>query len=234
MKNITKAVALGLGTVILSIGISACVDTSVGVNARVDVNGSEVINTQLSTDEWETADIMEITSTQKGLFAEAVGQLDGYFYEPIAMLATKTGSGTTFCFLCQSTIVANDSVNILKLTYIKLDDNGNASFVKDEDLLLPGAGDGTTVGSWAYADSPEITDEIRDVINKASETLTGAVYEPVAYLGSQVVAGTNHAILCKAVPSTSGLEDKGSYVIVYIYEDLEGNCEITETTDIDL
>ena len=70
------------------------------------------------------------------------------------------------------------------------------------------------------------------MINKASESLTGSYYEPIAYIGSQVVAGTNHAILCKTMPSVSGQETNSSLVLVYVYEDLQGNCEITDTEDI--
>ena len=234
MKSITKVLALGLCAGLLTCCITACSDSSVNFNARVNVNGSEIINTQISSDKWVAAENMEISSAYKGMFAEAVGQLDGYMYEPIALLATKTGSGTTYCFLSQGMVVTQNPVTSFKLTYINLDDNGNASFVKDEDLVLPGAGDGMVVGGWAYADSAEITDDIRAVVDKASETLTGAAYVPVAYMGSQVVAGTNHAIFCKIVPSTAGGNDDATFAIVYIYEDLQGNCEITETSDVDI
>ena len=68
----------------------------------------------------------------------------------------------------------------------------------------------------------------------ATTTLTGAVYEPVAYVGSQCVAGTNHAILCRVLPSVSGLSTPAALAIVYVYEDLDGNCEITSTEDIEM
>ena len=235
MKSLTKVLALGLCAGILTCGFTACTDnSSVRVNARVNLNGSEIVNTEISTDKWVVEENMDITSTHRGMFAEATGELDGYMYEPVALLATKTGSGTTYCFLSKGTVVTQDPVISLKLTYIKLDDNGNASFVKDEDLVLPGTGDGMVVGGWAYAESAEITDDIKAVVDKASETLTGAAYIPVAYMGSQVVAGTNHAIFCKVTPSTAGGNDDASFAIVYIYEDLQGNCEITETVDVDI
>ncbi|MBQ9901325.1 MAG: hypothetical protein IJM51_02915 [Clostridia bacterium] len=81
------------------------------------------------------------------------------------------------------------------------------------------------VGGWTTPESPVVSKEVKDVLAKATEKLTGATYEPVAYLGSQVVAGTNHLILCKMTPTTKDAES--TYAIVTVYEDLEGNAEIT-------
>lgn len=81
-------------------------------------------------------------------------------------------------------------------------------------------------GGWIKAGSPVITDDFEKVFEKAVSKLDGVDYTPVAYLASQVVAGTNHCVLCKATPVVPGA--KTTYSIVYIYEDLEGNAEITE------
>lgn len=60
--------------------------------------------------------------------------------------------------------------------------------------------------------------------------MVGAVYEPVQLLGTQVVAGTNYALLCRvtgvypdAVPE---------YCVVYVYADLEGNASLQEVQDL--
>lgn len=58
-------------------------------------------------------------------------------------------------------------------------------------------------GGITDAASPVVPDEVKTVFDKAAATLTGVGYEPVAYLGSQVVAGTNHFLLCKATPTTA-------------------------------
>ena len=91
---------------------------------------------------------------------------------------------------------------------------------------------GDIVGGWTRADSPEITDDITKLLDKATQTLTGATYTPVAYVASQVVAGTNHCILCKVAPVVPDAAAK--YALVYIYEDLEGNAEITKVLDTDV
>ena len=69
----------------------------------------------------------------------------------------------------------------------------------------------------------------------SAETLTGISYVPVAYLGSQVVAGTNHAFLCRAVTAYPGsLETDPAYAMVYLYEDLSGQVSILSIADFDV
>ena len=81
-------------------------------------------------------------------------------------------------------------------------------------------------GGWTRAGSPVITDDFNKVFDKAVSEFDGVDYTPVAYLASQVVAGSNHCVLCKATPVVP--DAKTTYAIVYVYEDLEGNAEITE------
>lgn len=85
---------------------------------------------------------------------------------------------------------------------------------------------GGLTGGWENSDSPVVTDEVKAVLEKATAEMTGATYEPVAYIGSQVVAGTNHRILCKMTPVVPDAES--TYAIVTVYEDLEGNASVIE------
>lgn len=80
-------------------------------------------------------------------------------------------------------------------------------------------------GGWGLATSPEITDDLQAVFDKATEALAGATLTPVAYIGSQVVAGMNYRFLCKAVATVP--DATGEYVVVTIYNDLQNNAEIT-------
>lgn len=84
------------------------------------------------------------------------------------------------------------------------------------------------VGGFQRAESPVITDEIKEMCDIAFRGREGAQYTPVALLGEQVVAGMNYAILFKNASETDGLE---TYSIGYIYQDLEGNAEITKMKD---
>lgn len=241
MKRLTtKLFTLGLTAVILTCGLTACkINKSVNINADVKVNGEEVFSTKISTDSWEIPQINKVTVDQKKYFEEAVGKLDGYFYEPVALLGTQIVSGTNYCFLCTPTITADNAMGSMVLTYVYVDLQGEATYLKDDRLVLPGtesaSDDGTPmVGGWSYAESAAITDDVKNMVYKAAEANGGDLYEPIAYVGSQIVSGTNHAILCKTMPSASGKDTKSSLVLVYVYEDLQGNCEITSAEDIKL
>ena len=102
------------------------------------------------------------------------------------------------------------------------------------DAGTAGAVVGTvTVGGWKTADDPTITQDIEQMLSKALDGyqtgITKLTYTPVAYLGSQVVAGTNHAILCKA----TGDNGASAWVIVYLYQDLKGNVSVMNIADFD-
>lgn len=91
---------------------------------------------------------------------------------------------------------------------------------------------GIMTGGYNVSDDITITEDVRAIFDKALDGMTGVSYEPVAYLGYQVVAGTNHAILCKATITYP--DAVPHYTIMYIYEDLDGNVEITGNQDIEL
>lgn len=86
-------------------------------------------------------------------------------------------------------------------------------------------------GGWSAAEDNTVTEERKAVFDKALEGLTGVDYEPIAYLGSQVVAGTNHCFLCRATVVYPDAEP--TLKLVFIYEDLEGNAEILQIADFD-
>ncbi|MBR6164793.1 MAG: hypothetical protein IKQ45_02560 [Clostridia bacterium] len=103
-------------------------------------------------------------------------------------------------------------------------------------MLIPAAfADPVMAGGWTPSADPAVTEELQALFDKGTETLTGVSYIPVAYLGSQVVAGTNHAFLCQAVTAYPGsLETAPAYAMVYLYEDLSGNVSILSIAEFDI
>ena len=101
-------------------------------------------------------------------------------------------------------------------------------------MMFTAASAETLSGGWAPSGDPAVTEELKALFEKGTEALTGVAYIPVAYLGSQVVAGTNHAFLCQAVTAYPGsLETDPGYAMVYLYEDLSGNVSILSIADFD-
>ncbi len=91
------------------------------------------------------------------------------------------------------------------------------------------------VGGWKPSADPTITEDLQSLFEKGTATLTGMGYIPVVYLGSQVVAGTNHAFLCQAVTAYPGsIETAPAYAIIYLYENLRGEVSILNIADFDI
>lgn len=76
------------------------------------------------------------------------------------------------------------------------------------------------VGSTAMSKNPAA----RAAFKKATAELEGVSYQPIAVLGTQVVAGTKYAILCKAAPVVPDAAPE--ITIMYIYENVDGTVEI--------
>ena len=87
------------------------------------------------------------------------------------------------------------------------------------------------LGGWVKAESPEITEELQALFDKGLDDLVGVGYMPVAYLGSQVVAGTNHCFLAQATLVYPGAEP--TYVLIYLYKNFQGEVEIMNIADFD-
>ena len=85
-------------------------------------------------------------------------------------------------------------------------------------------------GGWTPAEDFSVTEERRAIFDKGMAVLLGVDYEPLAYLGSQVVAGKNHVFLAKGTAVTPALPV--SYALVYLYEDLQGGVKVLTVANL--
>ena len=81
-------------------------------------------------------------------------------------------------------------------------------------------------GGYVDVEDGTLTDELKDIFSKALEGLTGAKYEPVELVATQVVAGTNYKFLANGTKTTNPIT-KGTYYIT-IYKDLQGNVKLLD------
>ena len=93
---------------------------------------------------------------------------------------------------------------------------------------------GMLAGGWTVTEDPTITDDLNTIFSQALDSYqTGTItvaYTPVTLLGTQVVAGTNYAVLSKA----SEINNGSKWVIIYLYQDLEGNASVLSIADVTL
>lgn len=91
------------------------------------------------------------------------------------------------------------------------------------------------VGGWQIdlnGVSLAFPNDASDAFNEAIEKQAEWQFEPLALLGTQVVAGTNYMFLCKYIPM-NGVE-AASYKVVVIYKDLEGVATLSQVRDFDV
>ena len=190
--------------------------------------GSEVIDGGFSPAESPT-----VTDQVKALVEKASANLTGASFVPVAYVESQVVAGKNHVVLCKAVPSVPNAAATYALVTIYEDPDGNAEItnILDSKATAPAEPDpdNPTVGGFVQPESVEVSDEAKTALTKACETLTGAEYKPVALLASQIVAGTNYTMLCRATPT---VPDSGDYfVIVTVYADLNGNAEITETCE---
>lgn len=80
--------------------------------------------------------------------------------------------------------------------------------------------------------SGEMTDEMQLLFERGMADLLGVSYTPMALLGTQLVAGTNYCFLCQATVIYPNA--KPYYVLVYLYEDLEGQVSVLQIDELNI
>ena len=84
-------------------------------------------------------------------------------------------------------------------------------------------------GGWSVnttASALKLNKQARQALTKATEKYTGMELTLLAVLGKQVVAGTNYCFLCYGKTTAQNPDTK--LCMVYVYQDLKKNAEITK------
>ena len=226
MKNVMKRLFAGTLALMMLFAMTGC-----KANAQslvVEKAAAPMIGQTVGG--WTAAEDTALTDDQRSLFEKALEGLAGVGYEPVAYLGSQVVAGLNHCFLCKATVVYPGTEPTYKLVYIYEDLDGNASLTDVVDLL--GDGSEALPGGWSIAEDAAMSEDVQAAFDKAMESLLGVDYEPVAVLGSQVVAGMNYKILCKATVVSP--EAKTGYALVTIYSALDGHAEVLDITDVAL
>lgn len=153
---------------------------------------------------------------------------------PVALIAQQVVAGTNDMILCQKD-------GAYRMIVIYRDLQGNAQLSKNTEFKLTDytntngeAKNEVLAGGWSVPSDVTklpLPDNANDAFDKASSGLTGSNIEPMALLGTQVVAGTNYATLCRVTPVTP--DAIPSIQVVTVYADLQGNASFTSFCPID-
>lgn len=206
------------------------------VNEEIkEAEENEMTNEPLAGGWTPAEDFGDITVERRTVFDKGMETLLGVDYEPLAYLGSQVVAGTNHVFLVKGTAVVPTRPLSYALAYFYEDLQGNVTILNIAQLPIVPQEDGTLalpeeglMGGWSYAEDPAVTEEILTRFSKTLAGKTGVSYAPVANLGTQVVAGINRCLLCEmSAPQPH-------YVLVYVYEKLDGGAELSQVIDLDV
>ncbi len=193
-------------------------ETTVETEAAVELPGG-----------WSMAESPDVTEEVSALLEKATDDLLGAAYSPVAYIGSQPVSGTNHALLCTITPVVPDAVGTYAVVILYEDPHGNVEITKilnsEAEAEIPVDSE-VLLGGWTAPESLTVTEEAEAALAKASEKKLGADYEALALLATQVVSGTNYSLLCRVTAVTP--EAEPACMIVHVYEDTEGNAEITD------
>ena len=200
--------------------------------------------TEAKSGGWELYDneANVLPDTVQEAFDKAVEKYTGSELKPVAYVASQVVAGTNYMILCEAaTTTETPSVSYqMVVVYADLQGNAEITQVNEFDLTAYTEGGSSEIsteqlaGGWQIAEdrsSAVIPQEAKDVFDKAAAALDGNELEPMVLLGTQLVAGKNYAFFCFSTLQTE--ETIHGAQVVIVYEDLEGNAEITNISTID-
>lgn len=170
----------------------------------------------------------EITPEITALMKKAVQGTVGAIETPVAYIGSQAAAGTNYFVLCSERAVPTAQAYYVFVT-LHEDLEGKAKIVDVWESGLADPRDAAAEGNWQSPDSPQVTQEAAEALEKAVEGQVGVRYRPLALLATQAVSGTNYSLLCQAEAVVP--DPVPEYYILQVYEDLEGNAEIMETYD---
>lgn len=181
-----------------------------------------------------TGNKQDLEDNVKEIFDNAKSDYSGEL-DYVALLAKQVVAGTNYMFLCKSednykvVIVYNNLENVSQITHVS--DFDPTKYVNEEYEL----DNEKLVGGW-YVEIPDkpmsLSKDIQEYFDKATETMTGATYYPIAVVTHQDKSGTNYGILCYGEGSYKGSE--AGIFMVTLYVDETDKPEIVSIAAVDL
>ena len=208
--------------------------------------GEKKESTNVVTGGWEIDGIASqqaLPEDIQELFEKASSSESEYTLEPIAYIGTQVVAGKNHMVLCRAT-TPDEREATYKVAIIYADLEGNAELTSLSDFSLEdyvegeGAASGELLlGGWHVPDydfTDAIPEDVQKAYNKASTNIDWewSNVTILAYLGKQIVSGTNYALLCRGDYDSD--ETATALMVITVYEDLDGNSEISNVRQIDI
>ena len=234
-----KIVAIALTLVMAGCGLAGCGQTT--KETKTEAETAEAGAPQVAGG-WTISEACgaELPEEAKTAFDKALEGYAGMGFEPITLLGTQVVAGINYAILAKGTTVTATPETSLKVVIVYAGVDGTNEirnvadfnideYTEDKDIDVK-----QLAGGWTVADTEgfALPDDVQKAFDKAFEGFAGAGYTPLAFVGSQVVAGANYLVLCRETLVTAEPVTKLS--MVKIYADLQDSAEVTSVCAIDI
>jgi len=154
-------------------------------------------NNQVTSDEWEKDALLSEWPKDIDDAIDLLNQNYGISYKMIACIGKQVAKGINYAILAEQTIICRqDAKNIVHITFNTFE--GKISIYSIEIILeghtkpIPG---GITIEA-----SAKLPKEAQEEFDSVMKLFGGMVVKPFAYLGYQVVNGTNRFLVAEVTP----------------------------------
>lgn len=236
MRAIRQMIAIVLISAV-AFSMTSCADSK---SEKIETGAGE-------TGAWTVSDQkteVKLPEDVEKAFRKATENITGSTLVPVSYIGSQVVAGMNYMILCRSVTAAQEPQTSYKIAVIYADLEGNAELtsLSDFDLTKYTEGEGkknseVLSGGWYVAPDAvgvEIPEDVKRAYEKATEAVCWewAEVDLLACLGSQIAAGTNYAILCRGKLTED--ESTDHIFMITVYEDLEGNAEVTNIHTLDL
>ena len=168
------------------------------------------------------------------MFSQATSSITGIVYTPIALIGTQVVAGLNYSFFCKGAPVVPQPTTAYYIVTVYRDLQGHATVTNIADYridpwkneeMFPSKGPEQLCGGWTvYGDNGVLNMplDFQRAFDMAMEKWEGkSTFHPNLCLGTQVVAGTNYAMLATERLS----EDSVLVGLLTVYQSFDGNSE---------
>ena len=218
-----KVLSITMAAVMLMSVGAACTTVSTDASSSVPSETS-IISGYSLVGGWTCPTSYRIDSYLKHVFEKGIMTGSDHSFKPALLLATKSSTGTDYCFLAVKT-GATSSDKTYALIYINAAAKAsNVTLLKTEPIAL--------AGSWFYPDSCEVTEDIDYITKGATLEFMGSEYEAVAFLATRPASSNDFAVICKVIPNVE--KAVCAYQVVIFNEDYSGLSTVGECQELNI
>ena len=201
-------------------------------------------NTNKMVGGWEIllTDKEVISEEELTTFNKAKEKYGDLKLEPVVLLGEQLVAGKNYMYLAKGYKEDKSDVEYkVVIVYKDLQNNTSITSVKDFDVSKYAGVEmpkkyAEAVGSWEVNGTGKalmLEDEkVQNAFDNATSKLDSMIFNPICVLAKQLVSGTNYAVLTYGKGTNE--DTTTSIYVATLYEDLQGNSEITYLAYINL